>query len=139
MAIISFHFDKITAEKTGAKEGKINIKNNVGITKVEKADFSVGGSKQAALRFKFEFTSTYEPGVGEVKLEGSLIDLREEKAVTDILTGWEKDKKIPEAIMAPILNTVLQKCNVQALILSKEVSLPPSIPLPKVNVNQPAK
>ena len=38
--------------------------------------------------------------------------------------------------MAGLLNTILTKCNVQALILSQEVNLPPPIPMPKVQIAQ---
>jgi hypothetical protein len=37
--------------------------------------------------------------------------------------------------MSAILNTVLTKCNIEALILSQEVNLPSPIPLPKVKVD----
>ena len=41
--------------------------------------------------------------------------------------------------MTTLLNALLAKCNVQALILSQDVNLPPPIPLPKVQLNEPQK
>ena len=54
------------------------------------------------------------------------------KKVKEILDGWEKDKKLPKEIMPGILNTALNKCNIQALILSERISLPSPIELPKI-------
>jgi len=46
------------------------------------------------------------------------------------MTG--KRIKVPKDIMSGVLNTVLTKCNIEALILSQKVNLPPPIPLPSV-------
>ena len=134
MTIVGFNFTKINVERKKLAKGKINIKNNVGIKNVEEADLSLGKSKQSGLRFVFEFTSSYEPNVGEITLTGEVLYLAEEKAVKEVLKGWKKNKKIPKDFTAAVLNTVLQKCNIQALMLSKDINLPPPIPLPKVDV-----
>ena len=59
------------------------------------------------------------------------------KSVKEILDGWKKDKRLPKETMTNVLNTILGKCNVEALILSERINLPPPIPLPKVQVGQP--
>jgi hypothetical protein len=38
--------------------------------------------------------------------------------------------------MVPVLNSILAKCNIQAIILTREVNLPPPIPLPKVQFKE---
>ena len=38
--------------------------------------------------------------------------------------------------MAQVLNFVLAKCNIKALILSQDVNLPPQIPLPKLTTKK---
>ena len=137
MTVVSFNFTKIEAEKKSVGKGKININNNVRIEKVEEKDLSLGNQKQKVVSFTFEFTSKYDPDVGNIKLVGNVLYMEDAKKVKEILDGWKKDKKIPKDIMARILNVVLNKSNVQALILSENVSLPPPIPLPKVQVNPP--
>ncbi len=134
MTIVGFNFTKINAEKSGLPKGKINIKNNVGIKNVEEADLSLGKSKQTGLRFVFEFTSSYEPKIGEITLTGEVLYLADEKTVKEILKEWKKDKKVQKDITAAVLNTVLQKSNIQALMLAQDINLPPPIPLPKVSV-----
>ena len=138
MTVVSFNFTKIEAEKKELVKGKININNNVTIEKVEEKDLSLGNQKQKVLNFTFEFTSKYDPDAGNIRLIGSVLYMEEAKKVKEILDGWKKDKKLPKDIMTRILNVVLNKSNVQALILSEHVGLPPPIPLPKVQVQQKA-
>ena len=138
--IVGFGFTKLSAEKKEAAKGKIDINNNVTIKDVQEDSFSLGKEKQQnVLRFIFEFTSKYEPNVGNILFEGELLYLEDQKNVKEILTSWKKEKKIPKEIMAGLLNTILTKCNVQALILSQEVNLPPPIPMPKVQIAAPDK
>src|SRR3989338_3766113 len=131
MAIVGFNFAKINVERKEVQRGKINISNNVAIKDVESTDISLGKEKQNALKFTFEFTSKFEPKIGSILLGGDLIYLGDVKKVKEVLDGWKNDKSIPKDVMTSILNTVLTKCNIQALILSQDVNLPPPVPLPR--------
>ena len=138
--IVGFGFTKLNAEKGEPAKGKIDINNNVSIRDVQEDNFSLGKDKQQnVLRFVFEFTSKYEPNVGNILFEGELLYMEEPKKAKEILSNWKKDKKLPKEMMAGLLNTILTRCNVQALILSQQVNLPPPIPLPKVQVQQQAE
>ncbi len=140
MVIVGFNFTKISIEKTAPVKGKININNNISITSVEKTELELGTSEQSALRFGFEFTSQYNPKVGLIDLRGEILYLEEVKKIKEIVEKWKKEKKVPKEIMAEVLNQTLIKCNIQALILSKDLNLPPPIPLPKVKMdNQPTQ
>ena len=134
--IAGFNFTKLIAEKKAVVKGKVNVNNNVAIKNVENADLSLGKQKQNALKFTFEFTSKYEPAIGDITFEGEILFIEEPKAVKDILASWKKDKKIDKEVMMALLNTVLAKCNIQALILSQEINLPPPIPLPRVQIGK---
>lgn len=138
--IVGFGFTKLSAEKGEPSKGKIDINNNVSIKDVQEDSFSLGKDKQQdVLRFLFEFTSKYEPNVGSILFEGELLYMEEQKKAKEIIGNWKKDKKLPKEMMAGLLNTILTKCNVQALILSQQVNLPPPIPLPKVQMQQQAE
>lgn len=132
MTIVGFNFTKIEVVKAKGDSGKINISNNVSVQDVLEADLSLGSQKQKALRFMFEFTSTYEPNVGKITLNGDVIYLDDAVKTKKIIDEWKKDKKVDKEIMSRVLNAVLGKCNVQALILSQTVNLPSPIPLPKI-------
>ena len=135
--IVGFGFTKLHAEKGDIAKGNIDINNNVSIKDVKEDNFSLGKDKQNVLKFIFEFTSRYEPNVGSVVLEGELLYVEDAKKSKEILASWKKDKKLDKEIMANLLNTVLVKCNIQALILSQQINLPPPIPMPKVQISAP--
>lgn len=132
MTIVGFNFSKLKVEKTRTISGKVNIKNNVTIKDVKENELNLGKSQQKGLKFIFEFSSQYEPDIGSITLEGDVIALEDSKKVEEILKSWKKDKKIPVELMTDVLNTALGKSNIQALILSQQVNLPPPIPMPKV-------
>ncbi|MDP2749450.1 MAG: hypothetical protein Q8O89_01300 [Nanoarchaeota archaeon] len=133
MSIVGFNFTNIVVDRKGPVQGTIDISNNVIITNIEKADLSLGETKQDGIKFKYKFTSKYSPEVGEMVFIGEVLYIEDKDKVKGILHDWEKDKKIPNEIMTNVLNTVLEKCNIQALILARDVNLPAPIQLPKIN------
>ena len=139
MTIVGFNFTSVNAEKKDALKGNVNINNNVTIKDITEKDLSLGTSKQKSLRFMFEFTSKYEPNVGSITLNGDVLFIEEAKKIKEILDGWKKDKRLPKEVTTKVLNAVLGKCNVQALILSEQLNLPAPIPLPKVQIGEKQK
>jgi len=135
MTIVGTAYTKFDVQRTGLLKGKIDIKNNAAITSVEKQDITLGTTKQSALKFGFSFKVSYEPGIAHILLEGEVLWVDTKENVEDCMKSWKKDKSLPPSIISPILNAVLQKSNVEALLLSRELNLPSPIPLPKVDVN----
>lgn len=136
MAIIGFNFTKILVEKKAPLKGNVDIKNNVGVKNVETYDLNIGASKQKALKFIFEFTSDYTPQIGTIQFSGDLIYMNEPAKQDEILKGWKKNKEVPSDVLPEVLNSILSRCNVEAVMLSRDVNLPPPIPLPKVQAQQ---
>ena len=132
MTIIGFNFKEIKVSKKEGVKGKVNIKNNVVITDIKEQDLNLGDKSQNALRFIFEFSSKYDPDMGEIILGGDLLFMDSADKAKKILEDWKKSKKLPKDVMTGILNTVLTKCNIEALVLSQKVGLPPPIPMPSV-------
>lgn len=136
MVVVGFNFTKINVERKSNVKGKIKISNNVTMKDVSQQELSLGKAKENGLKFTFEFTSKYDPDIGEISLTGEVISIEEEKKAKEILKEWKKSKKVPQDIMTNILNHVLTKCNIKALILSQDMNLPPPIPLPSVQPKQ---
>ena len=132
MPIVGFNFTKINVERKNTIKGKINISNDVALKDVKERDLSLGGAKQKGLSFVFNFNSKYGPDIGQINLVGEILYIGDAAKVDSILAEWKKSKKVSKDVMTAVLNTALTKCNIQALILSQEVNLPPPIPLPKV-------
>jgi len=134
MPIVGFNFTKISAERTESKGTKINIENNVHIANVEDMDIGDKKSPQKAVKFTFDFMSKFTPDLGKIALTCEVAYVDEEKKMKDILKEWKKDKKVTKDVMPEIMNYILQKCNIEAIILSREVSLPSPLPLPKIDM-----
>ena len=134
MAIVGFTFTKILAERKETANEKISINNNVSVLNVEESKLPVGSQTQDALKISFMFTTQYDPGLGSIELHGNLISLGDAKELKEVLSDWNKNKKLSADMMKTVLTTVLSKCNIQALIMSRDVQLPPPVPLPRVNV-----
>ena len=132
MAIVGFNFTKILVEKKSGINCKVDIKNNISVKNVESADLPLGTVKNKALKFSFEFNSEYSPSMGQILFNGELLYMGEPSRQDEILKNWKKSKEVPKDVMSDVLNTILMRCNVQALVLSRDVNLPPPIPLPKV-------
>ncbi|MBW3015086.1 hypothetical protein KY330_01575 [Candidatus Woesearchaeota archaeon] len=138
MAIVGFNFTKINVEKLQTLKGKIDIKNNVSIKDVAKQDLILGSNKQDALRFDFEYIASYNSDKKQnanIKLYGEVIFLDTQDKVKKLLETWKKSKKVEPLVMQQVMNTALTKSNIQALVLSRDVNLPPPIPLPRLNLS----
>ncbi len=135
MTVVGLQIHKINVDKQGPAKGKVSVNNNVAVKDVEKTDLTFGAAKQDALKFTFEFKAAYEPKIATITIEGTVTYFDQPKAIDEIHKSWKKDKKVPGDVMTPVLNTILTRCNVEAMLLSREVNLPPPIPLPRVKVN----
>lgn len=134
MTVIGLGFTKITMEKTGQLKGEIKINNNAGIKNIEKSEIDFGAKKQPALKVSFHFKATYEPNIAFILLEGELYWIDKEENIDELFKKWKKDKTVSQEVMTPILNQILSRSNVEALVLSRELNLPPPVPLPKVKL-----
>lgn len=133
MTMIGFNFTKIEVERKQPAVGQINISNNVNISNIEETDLAFGKADEKGLKFSFKFDSKYDPDIGKIELNGEIIYLDDDKKLKEIIKEWKKSKNVSKEIMAEVLNSILLRCNIEALILSKEINLPPPIPLPKVS------
>lgn len=133
MAIVGFTFTKILGEKSAGAHGKININNNVALTDVQEAKLGMAQGK-TGLRIHFQFTSKFQPSIGVLLLEGDLLLLEDAKLAADVLKEWGASKTLPKQMMGGVLNHILERTNVQALIVARDLGLPAPIPMPKVNV-----
>jgi hypothetical protein len=131
MAVIGFHYTKMLAEKKKSISGKVNVNSNIVVTNIKEAKIT-GDTKQKGAEFSFKFETKYDPAIGTIELEGALVYLGEGDKVKDILEHWSTDKKLAPEIIEEVYNYVLARCNIETLMLGKDMQLPPHIPLPKI-------
>ena len=132
MAIVGFSFTNIAAERKDGPLGKMKVDNIAAIKKLEKVPLALGAGKENCLKLTFSFEAKYEPNIGIIKLEGYLLYMDSEGSMEELMGQWKKEKKLPKELMQGFLNNILSKCSVEAVLLSRELNLPPSIPTPRV-------
>ncbi len=129
--IVGINFTKLIADRLGETAGRIEINNNIRISNISEAKL-ITAKGDKALEIEFEFTSKYEPNLAQLIIVGKAVYVNKEKNAKEILKGWEKDKKVPEEYLEEILSGLLMRANVEAVLLSKEINIPPPIPMPRV-------
>jgi hypothetical protein len=134
MPIAGINFTKITAERKAPLQGKISINNNIIITDIKKTEFKLPNQESASI--EFDFTAKYDPNIGHILVSGEVLIIDQPKKITEIIDQWKKDKKLPDDVLAGVMNNLLTKCNVEALLIGREVGLPPTLNMPKVKVNK---
>ena len=127
MSVISCNFTKITAERKRGPAAKMSINAKTGINAVEET--TIG--KQKALQFSFAHAVTYGPNASVV-IEGDVLVLSNEKEAKDTVASFKKNKSFGSELSQKVYNTILTRANIEALILSKELGLPPPFRLPHV-------
>ena len=132
MQIIGFNLTKISIQREDKLEGKVEIKQNIGIDDVSEEKISI--TKDNTLKIKFTFSVDYSEGkYAKVEFKGHVLLLPEKDEFKEFLKSW-KDKKVPEGIRTPLFNFIMSKCNIKALQLEDEMNLPLHIPMPKLNI-----
>ena len=133
MVTVGLNFTKIIAERAGSSQQNIHIQNTTSILSVKES--TIADPKKALLKFEFEFTCTYTPDIGKILLTGELLEIYDKEIATKILTGWGNSRNVAPELMEHILNVILSRANIEALIISREVGLPSPFAMPKATVN----
>lgn len=134
MNIVGFNFTKISAERNKAVVGSVRISNNIHLRDVK--DAKIGMGERGAVSISFVFQTQYQPDFATIVFEGDVLGLVDQKNAVSLVEAWKKDKRLSPDVSQGILNYILDRCSIQALLISKDLGLPSPVPLPKVNFNQ---
>ncbi len=94
------------------------------------------GDRQASVDFRF--TANYhasEAVVGLIQIEGNLLWEGDARALAK---SWSVGGQMPPEVAQEIHTVIMSNCIPEAVILARELRLPPPVPIPQVNVPQPA-
>jgi hypothetical protein len=107
------------------KPGNIRIDNNSTVTLITET-----GKKEADVEFRY--TASYG-SVGVIKIEGTLVwegDARE------LVSKWSASNNMPDNVASEIHTAIMRTCVPEAVFISRDLHLPPPIPLPQVNISK---
>lgn len=136
--IVGLTLTKLSVERHSPIKGKVGVQHNIDIKDVKEQSVTALQGSQKVLAFSFSFTVSYTPHIADIALTGDVLYALDAAKAQEVLISWEKKKKVSSDVSLEVLNVVLQKCTISALTLSQEFNLPPHLPMPKVNFQQPS-
>ncbi len=128
MSIIAFNFTKISAHRKTPGNLKHQVQSKTAVTEVK--EVSLG--KQKALSFVFAQEVAYEPGMGTILLEGDVLVLSTDEEAKATIESFQKNKRFAAPLMEKVYNQILQRTGIEALILARDIGLPPPVQLPRI-------
>ena len=136
MPVVGFNFDKFHVERKKPLEAPLNVDTGMKIVDIKQEEIPLSGDKtQTVMKVDYEFSVRYDPKQAEILIEGHLMFLEEKDKLVKMIAEWKKTKKFEPKATQLIMNNVLLRCNIKALLLGQELGLPPHIRLPMI---QPA-
>jgi hypothetical protein len=136
MTIIGFTFTKMVAQKNDVHAEKINVQNNIGVLQVQEKSITIGSTQNATLVVTYTYDLTYQPALGSIKIEGEITFMLPTAQVATIVKEFKEKKSIPAQLMEQVIKTVFAKCQIQSIVLARDLNLPSPVPLPKLQVNK---
>jgi hypothetical protein len=134
MRVVGFSLHRILVERKEKFEQVPKINQNIDIKEVIKEKNPITNSETVII--KFNFVITYSEDFAKLEFEGNVVLLPEKTdELNSFIKAW-KSKKIPEESRAPLFNFIMNKCNVKALDLEDDLSLPLHIPMPRLAPNK---
>ena len=109
--------------KTGERLKNVRVDHNSTVTRVyPMSETSV---------VDFRFTVNYS-GVGAIQIEGNL-QFEGDPSLPEV---WEKTGNMPEATASEIHTAIMSFCIQEAVVIAKDLRLPPPIPLPAIQIRK---
>jgi hypothetical protein len=128
MQVRNFEITVIEAKrftKQGEKVNNIRVDHNSAVTQIER-----GPDNTAVIEYRF--TTNYV-GMGYIKMEGQIVLAGE---VEGLITEWTQKASMPSEVANLVHNTVVPNCIPTALLISRDIRLPPPVPMPHINIQQ---
>ena len=126
MPVIGLSLKSIEGKREANASGEIKVDSIPKILDIK--EINVPGVDKKALSVDFEFSTRYEPKIGDLKVGGQLLYVGE--AMGDVLKQWKEEKKVPEEASLEILNHIFRKCLVKSSSIADDLQLPPPLAMP---------
>jgi hypothetical protein len=128
MAIKYFEMSSIDARrfsKPGEKPRNVRVDHNSSVTLITELN-----DKEASVDYRF--TANYV-GIGVIKIEGKIIIEGDASAIAQ---QWSTENKMPDAVANEIHGVIMSNCLPEAVMIARDIRLPPPIPMPQVKVGK---
>jgi len=135
MSVRSFDLSSVDGRrltKVAERWQNLRVDHNSTVTLIVES-----GDRQASVNFRF--TANYrasEAVIGLIQIEGTVVWEGDAKA---LVKDWSAGGNMPPEVANEIHTVIMSNCIPEAVILARELRLPPPIPIPQVNIAAPGK
>jgi hypothetical protein len=136
MAIKSFELATLDAKrfmKPGPGTTNVRIDHNSTVTlmtALSDTDASID------FRFSANYRAQTEEVIGVIKIEGNLVY---QGKAREVVKQWSSTQNMPPEVANEVHNAIMSSCIPEAVLLARDIRLPPPIPMPQVQVQVPPK
>jgi hypothetical protein len=120
--------DAKRVSKRGEKLQNIRIDNNSTITLIKEIP-----DGNAVIEYRY--TANYG-GIGSIRIEGSMLFSGD---VMELLKTWTETSNMPDKVASEVHTAIMGTCVPEAVLISRDLKLPPPLPLPQIKVGKPKK
>jgi hypothetical protein len=103
----------------------VRIDNNSTVTLITELN-----DREANIEFRY--TANYG-GVGLIKIEGTILYEGDAPALAK---QWGTKSNMPDEVASEIHTAIMRVCVPEAMLISRDIKLPPPFPLPQVNIQK---
>ena len=114
--------------KRDEKIRNVRIDNNSTVTLITELNDS-----EASIDFRY--TANYG-GIGIIKIEGTIIF---ECNAPELAQKWGATSNMPNETASEVHTAIMRVCVPEAMLISRDIKLPPPLPLPQVNIQKKNK
>lgn len=135
--ILNFQFTTVESKVYSSSEDirkykNININYDINLKNPSVMAQGTPFGEKTVLRVEYSFAINYlSPNIGHIRFEG-LSDYYSEENLRELKEKWD-DGKAPGDIQNEIANNMVANLAPLALLISKALGLPPSMPVPVIN------
>lgn len=116
------------------KYQSININYDINLSGSSVVEKQTAFGKMDVLRVRYTFSINYlNPNIGHIRFEGTADYFDQKRSASQLKDEWDKGRA-PTDVQNEIANAVILNLIPLALTISQRLGLPPSVPLPTVNL-----
>ncbi|MFA4982838.1 MAG: hypothetical protein WC588_01345 [Candidatus Micrarchaeia archaeon] len=127
---------------TGIKISKVEAKRDKD-DEVAGLNINIGidavNVKGGEVSIAFNYVASYMEGVGELRMNGTVMSKEEAKFAKEISDTWEKSKKLPDSYAELVLNAVNYACGTNGTLVVRAINLAPPIVPPRIQLGPQGK
>jgi hypothetical protein len=131
MPVIGVRMDKIEAErKENVKiEGQMRILPVPRILQVQEVQVPGPTGKVNIVEVQFEYVTSYDPPVGEIKVSGTIMFQEAENIRKQLVDTWKEKRQVNPDLGREIIYRMTQQAFLVMMNLARELNLPSPMPL----------